>query len=129
MGATAFEEGHPRQIASKFLRQIICKVTRVGRNDLVTPRAPRCPEGHPWDRNGQARRPVLQGNYIYFHAEFVAGAAEKDAVDRTDIAVIAAPRYGDVAVGGDAIVGGVEIHPSEDGAPRGAPGVRGVGAD
>jgi hypothetical protein len=76
MGATAFEEDHPRQIVCKFLRQIICKVTRVGRNDLVTPRAPRCPEGYRWDRNGQARRPVLQGDHIYFHAEFVAGAAE-----------------------------------------------------
>src|ERR1035438_4707559 len=33
-----------------------------------------------------------------------------------------------MAVGGHAIIGGIEIHPSDAGAPCRAPGVRGVGA-
>ena len=42
----------------------------------------------------------------------VPGAAEQNAVNRTDVAVIAPPGESDVTVRGHAIIGGVEIHPS-----------------
>ena len=51
------------------------------------------------------------------------GAAEDNAVNGADVAVIASPGQRDVAVGRHAIIGGVEIDPAYARAPRGTPGM------
>src|ERR1035438_8859416 len=71
-----------------------------------------------------ARLPRLpHRHHIPLHVQLVPGAAQENAVDGTDVAVIASPSHGDMAVRGYAIVRGVEIHPSGAGAPCRAPGV------
>src|SRR4051794_17183014 len=55
-------------------------------------------------------------------------SANRDAADGADVAEIAAPADGDVAVAGEEVVGRVGIDPAELGAPDGEPRVRGVGA-
>src|ERR1039457_3740333 len=71
---------------------------------------------------------LLHRHHIHLHVQLVPGAAQENAVDGADVAVIASPGHGDMTVRGYAIVRGIEIHPSGGGAPRRAPGVRGVGA-
>src|SRR5271167_1009594 len=71
---------------------------------------------------------LCKGHYIHLHVQLVPGAAEENAVDGADIAVIASPRHGDMTVRGQAIVRGIEIHPSSPRTPCRTPGVRGVGA-
>src|ERR1039457_6326366 len=71
---------------------------------------------------------LLHRHHIHLHVQLVPGAAQENAVDGTDVAVIASPSHGDMAVRGYAIVRGIEIHPSGAGPPCRAPGVGGVGA-
>src|ERR1019366_2261425 len=79
-------------------------------------------------RGETGERLARKRHHIHLHVQLVPGAAEEDAVDGADVAVIAPPSHGDMAVRGYAIVRGIEIHPSGAGAPCRAPGVRGVGA-
>src|ERR1039458_5379105 len=55
---------------------------------------------------------LLHRHHIHLHVQLVPGAAQENAVDGTDVAVIASPSHGDMAVRGYAIVRGGEIHPS-----------------
>src|ERR1039458_10822147 len=71
---------------------------------------------------------LLHRHHIHLHVQLVPGAAQENAVDGTDVAVIASPSHVDMAVRGDAIVRGIEIHPSGPGAPCRAPGVSGLRA-
>ena len=59
----------------------------------------------------------------------VVAAAEQDAAQRADVAVVAAPGERHVALGRQHVVGGIEIDPSEPRTPDREPGVRRVGAD
>src|SRR5580704_1779370 len=79
---------------------------------------------------GYARLPEgsLQRHYIDSDLQAVFGAAEQNSANGADIAVIPAPRQGDVAVGRHTVVGGVEVHPSEAGAPGRTPGVGSIGS-
>src|SRR5271157_178093 len=71
---------------------------------------------------------LCKGHHIHLHVQVVPGAAEENAVDGADVAVIASPSHGDMTVRGYAVVRRIEIHPSGPGAPCRAPRVRGVGA-
>src|ERR1035438_8268039 len=62
-------------------------------------------------------RNLCQRHHIHLYVQLVPGAPEENAVDRTDVRVIASPSDGDVTVGGYAIVGGIEVHPPGPGAP------------
>ena len=53
--------------------------------------------------------PLLNGRDVDAYVQGVLRAAEENAVDGADVAVIAAPGDGDVSVGRQAIVGGIEI--------------------
>src|SRR6202167_2422002 len=55
----------------------------------------------------QSIRFLRHRHHIHFHIQLVPCAAQQHAVDRTDIAVIAPPSHGDMAVRGYAIVGGI----------------------
>src|SRR5258707_9600333 len=55
-------------------------------------------------------------------------AAENDPMERANVAVIATPREGDVAGGGEQIVRRIDIDPAEAVTVESDPGVRGIGA-
>src|SRR5579859_1419768 len=80
---------------------------------------------------GYARLPGRSLQWHNIHADFQAvfGAPQQNTTNRADVAVITAPGQGDVAVGGDAVIGGVEVYPAKPGAPRRTPGMGSVGAD
>src|ERR1700723_409842 len=70
----------------------------------------------------------LQRHNIHPNFQAVFGAPEQHPANRADVAVIPTPRQGNVAIGRDAVVGGVEIHPAKARAPGRTPGMGGVGS-
>src|ERR1700681_1555950 len=54
--------------------------------------------------------------------------AENHASERANVAIVAAPREGDVARGGKQIVRRIDIDPAEAVTVKSDPGVRGIGA-
>src|SRR5262245_24968734 len=56
-------------------------------------------------------------------------AADEDAFDGTDVAIVAAPGEGDVAHSGDHVVGRIEVDPTSFGTEGRDPRVRRIGAD
>lgn len=82
-------------------------------------------------RNGAAPRAFI---WLAIHrrnvdrdVHTVLAAANKNALNWADIAVIAAPGQRDVRVGGDQIVGGVDVQPIAVGTVDRQPGMRGIG--
>ena len=71
---------------------------------------------------------VGPGPDVYFHADFVGAAAEDDAFEGGDVAVVASPGGDKVAETGADVVGGVVVNPSGAGNVDGVPGVGGVGS-
>lgn len=64
--------------------------------------------------------------HIHVDGQGVRPAAHDHALDRGDIALVAAPGQGDEGFGGDEVVGGVQIHPARIRDERGDPGVGGL---
>src|SRR5258708_31307296 len=59
----------------------------------------------------------------------VITAAEHDATQRADVAVVAAPGEREMALGWQDVVGGIEIHPAQRWTPDREPGVRRISPD
>src|SRR5262245_22932249 len=68
-------------------------------------------------------------HHVHADLQRVLAAAENDAANRADIAVVAAPPKRDVAGRRQHVVGGIDVDPAAPGTVHGEPGVRGVGAD
>jgi uncharacterized membrane protein YfcA len=73
-------------------------------------------------------RPVHRHD-VDSHAHPVTSAAEKDAFDRTDVAVITAPGHGHVPHLGDYVVRRIEVNPAVSGTKDAQPSVCSVRAD
>ena len=76
---------------------------------------------------------LLKGNiferpHIDLNFHGLAGAAERDAFNRSDVAIIATPGQRDVSVGNHHIVGRVETEPAATRNENGNPGVGRLGA-
>src|ERR1700679_2367684 len=71
---------------------------------------------------------LLQRHHVHAYLQAVFCAAEQNPANGADVAVVPAPRQGDVPVGRHAVVGRVEIRPTKARAPRRTPGMRCVRA-
>src|SRR5580704_848529 len=69
---------------------------------------------------------LLQRHHIHPDLQAVFCAPEQNPANGADVAIIPAPSQGDVPVGGHAVVGGIEVHPSKARTPGRTPGMRGV---
>src|SRR4029078_7521412 len=59
----------------------------------------------------------------------MVSAADEDALDRADVAVVTPPGDRNMRIAGEAIVGGIEVDPAERSAPARRRRVRGIGTD
>ena len=67
--------------------------------------------------------------HIYHHGQRVYAAAHNDPFHRSNIAVVPPPGDGDVALTGNPVFGGLQIHPARIRHEEGSTGMGGVRAD
>ena len=79
--------------------------------------------GLPWESRSFRRH----RRHVHTNVQRVVSAAVDDAANGADVAVIAAPCEEDVPFSGDAIVGGIHLHPFMARGIDGQPCVGGVG--
>src|ERR1700719_4680554 len=65
---------------------------------------------------------IWNRDHIHSCVECMAGPAQENSVDGTDVAIVTPPSHRDVAVRGHAIVRRIEIDPPGAWAPRRTPG-------
>src|ERR1700691_2350135 len=70
------------------------------------------------------RTMLLNRHHVDPCIQCMFGAAQQNAMDGTDVAIITPPCHRDVTVCRHAIVRGIEIHPPGTRAPNRAPGMR-----
>ena len=81
-------------------------------NPIVFATAP-ARETSPVSLNGFGDGQLRQPNDIDADAQRMPAPAEDHAVDRADVVVVAPPGHGDVPVGWQQIVGGVDLDPTQ----------------
>src|SRR5215510_10017428 len=71
---------------------------------------------------------IFEGTHIDLNFHGLAGTAQRDAFDGSDVAIVSAPRQGDVTVGNHQVVRWIETEPAATGNEDRNPRVRRLSA-